>query len=259
MEFDAQETTKKIIEDIREYYQKNNAEGAVIGLSGGKDSSVVASLLVKALGSENVIGFWLPCYSKESDKNDAEMVANSLGIKLIEHDLTSVYGEIVNNAKKNLEFLNPEFFTNANLNLKPRLRTNILYYYAAYFTSLKKKLYLVCGTSNKSEMYVGYFTKGGDNICDLAPIKQLYVDEVIAVGDYLGMVPKRIIHKTPDDGLSGKTDEEKLGFTYSDVKKVSLEEETKEIDKTLDPEIREKILRMHRNNQHKFLVPTFRR
>ena len=259
MDFNVKETTEKIIEDIKNYYQKNNAQGAVIGLSGGKDSAVVASLLVKALGRENVIGFWLPCHSRESDKKDALEVANNLKIKIIEHDLTNIYDKIINDIRKNMLVDDKNLLFNANLNLKPRLRINILYYYAAYFTSLKKKLYLVCGTSNKSELYVGYFTKGGDNVCDIAPIKQLYVDEVVAVGDYLGMIPKRIIHKTPDDGLSNKSDEEKLGFSYEDVKKVSLEEEMNIIDDSLDNETREKILLMHQKNEHKFKVPTFRR
>ena len=261
MEFDVQKTTEKIIEDIREYYKKNNAKGAVIGLSGGKDSSVVASLMVKALGKENVIGLWLPCYSKESDRDDARSVADCLGIRLIEHDLTSMYDDVIYTVKNefNLNRNQDELLKNANLNLKPRLRTNILYYYAAFFTELYHGLYLVCGTSNKSEIYVGYFTKGGDNVCDIGPIRHLYVDEVIQVGDYLNMVPERIIHKTPDDGLSGQSDEEKLGFSYSDVKKVSLEEESGIVDNSLNNDTREKILSKHRDNAHKFGIPTFRR
>ena len=259
MNFDVIEKTNKIIEDIKEYYEKNNAKGAVIGISGGKDSAVVASLMVKSLGRENVIGLWLPCYSKQSDKIDAMEVANSLGIRLIEHDLTIGYDKIVSDIKNKFNLNNEDLLKNSNINLKPRLRTNILYYYAAFFTELYNGLYLVCGTSNKSEIYVGYFTKGGDNICDIAPIKELYIDEVIKVGDYLGMVPERIIHKTPDDGLSGQTDEEKLGFSYSDVKKVCLEEESGIIDNTLDNNIREKILSKHYANIHKFNTPTFGR
>ena len=259
MEFDVIETTNKIIEDIRNYYQKNKAKGAVIGLSGGKDSGVVASLLVKALGKDNVIGFWLPCHSKEKDKEDAYEVANSLGIKIVTHDLTDTFDKIVKDVKENQNIKDDNLLNNSNINLKPRLRTNILYYYAAYFKELYHGLYLVCGTSNKSEVYVGYYTKGGDNVCDISPIRHLYVDEVIKVGDYLGMIPKRIIHKTPDDGLSNKTDEEKLGFSYDDVKKVSIEEETGIIDKSLNDEIRNKIIDKHNCNLHKLSIPIFRR
>ena len=259
MEFNVEKVTEKIIEDIKDYYRKSSATGAVIGLSGGKDSAVVASLLVKALGSENVIGFWLPCNSKDTDKEDAFRVADSLGIRIITHDLTSTYEKMVNEVINNINIINYDLLNNANINIKPRLRTNILYYYASYFSSLNDSLYLVVGTSNKSEIYVGYYTKGGDNICDISPIKHLYVDEVIKVGDYLNMVPEDIIHKEPSDGLSGQTDEEKLGFSYSDVKKVAIEEETGNIDKSIDPEIRKKIQQAHKNNLHKLSVPEFGR
>ena len=259
MEFNVEETTKKIVEDIKRYYQDNHAKGAIIGISGGKDSAVVASLMVKAIGSDNVIGFWLPCNSKDTDKKDAYEVAKALKIKLIEHDLTKIYKEIVNDSINNASITKLDLLSNSNINIKPRLRMNILYYYAAYFTSLYNSLYLVCGTSNKSELFVGYFTKGGDSVYDIAPIKHLYVDEVIKVGEYLNIVPDYIIHKTPDDGLSGLTDEEKLGFTYIDVKKVSQEMETGVTNNTISNEIREKILKAHKMNQHKFNVVEFRR
>ena len=259
MEFNVEETTKRIIEDIKKYYMDNHAKGAIIGISGGKDSAVVASLMVKAIGKDNVIGLWLPCNSKESDKKDAYEISKSLGIRLIEHDLTKVYKDIVNDSIKNASITKLDLLSNSNINIKPRLRMNILYYYSAYYTSLYNSLYLVCGTSNKSELFVGYFTKGGDSVYDIAPIKHLYVDEVIQIGDYLNMVPTYIIHKAPDDGLSGQTDEEKLGFSYDDVKKVSIEMETGIKDSSLDDETRNKILRAHKINQHKFNVQTFRR
>ena len=259
MKFNAKETCEKIIEDISDYYLENNAKGAVIGISGGKDSATVASLMVKAIGKENVIGFYLPCNSSEQDKKDAKIVAEYLGIRLIEHDLTSIYEDIVNYSINNVNIINYDLLKNSNINIKPRLRMNILYYYAAYFSSLNNGLYLVCGTSNKSVLYVVYFTKGGDNVCDIAPIKNLYVDEVIQIGEYLNMVPSYILNKIPSDGLSGLTDEEKLGYTYQDVKKVSLEEETGVIDNTLDINIRKKIIKDHLNAKHKFNVPIFRR
>ena len=259
MNFDVETVTGKIIEDIRKYYIDNHAKGAVIGISGGKDSAVVASLLVKALGKDNVEAFWLPIHSSDDDMEDAKLVCQSLGIKLHIHNLTDTYEKIVSDVKENNFIDDANLLTDANINIKPRLRMNILYYYAAFYTALNNGLYLVCGTSNKSELYVGYFTKGGDNVCDIAPIKHLYVDEVIHVGDYLGMVPSRIIHKIPDDGLSGMSDEEKLGFSYEDVKKVSQEEETGIKDESLDDKVRNKIINKHHANLHKFSVPTFRR
>ena len=146
MNFKARETANKIIDDIKKYYKENNAKGAIIGISGGKDSAVVASLLTKALGKENVIGFWLPCHSNELDRIDAYKVAKCLGIKMITHDLTKTYDEIINDVKNNQEITTDELLINANINIKPRLRINILYYYAAYYTALKQELYLVAGT-----------------------------------------------------------------------------------------------------------------
>lgn len=258
MNFNVEETTQKIIEDIRDYYKESKAKGAIIGLSGGKDSAVAAGLLVQALGKDNVEAFWLPCYSKDEDMHDAMELAHFLQIKLHIYELKEIYEKIVSNVKEKENIDNDELLNNATINLKPRLRIDVLYFYAAYYSALTNSKYLVCGTSNKSELFVGYFTKGGDNVCDIAPIKHLYVDEVIKVGDYLHL-PYHICHKIPNDGLSGKTDEEKLGFSYDDVKKVSMEMETGIIDDTLDNEVRNRIMLMHNANRHKFNVVTFRR
>ncbi len=255
MKFNPQKTTEQIIAFIRDYYQKSKAKGAIIGLSGGKDSSVVAMLMVKSLGHENVIGVWLPCHSRENDKADALEIAKFLNIKLIEFDLTNYYDNLAGNIMKKFK-LNNDDILDANINLKPRLRKDMLYYLASVFSKQNNGLYLVCGTSNKCERYVGYFTKGGDNVCDIAPIADLYVDEVIKLGDYYNM-PYHIIHKTPDDGLSNLSDEEKLGFSYDDVKKVIIEEETGIRNSEVSTDIREKILQAHKANLHKFDIPIF--
>lgn len=249
-EFNVSKVTSEIIAFIRDYYQKNNLKGAVIGISGGKDSGVVAGLFAKALGSNNVTGIWMPCHSKEKDKKNAKLVANYFGLELIEYDLTNIYDEYVKGIKNNNAVVDNNLI-DANINIKPRLRTATLYYYAAMLSSIKKGTYIVPGTSNKCELYVGYFTKGGDSVADIQVLADLTVDEVIQVGEYLG-VPYEVIYKTPDDGLSGMSDEEKLGVKYSDITKVIY-------NRPVDEDIKKQILKLHHNNQHKFITPTYRK
>ena len=236
----------EIIKFIKDYYHDNNLKGAILGISGGKDSAVVAGLFVEALGRENVIGMWLPCHSKKEDYYDAKLLSDFLGIKLIEYDLTKIYDEFVDNIKVDNKHL-----IDANINIKPRLRMSTLYYHAAMYSSLNNGTYLVPGTSNKCELFVGYFTKGGDNVSDIQVLADLTVDEVISLGEYMDL-PKEVILKKPDDGLSGKSDEEKLGVTYKDIAKVINGEK-------VDEEIKNKILKLHNNNQHKFNIPTYKK
>ena len=257
MEFNVQKITKEIIDYIRDYYQKNNLGGAVIGLSGGKDSAVCLALMVESIGKENVLGLWLPANSKESDKKDVDLLVKKYNVKLIEFDLEKHTNNYIHDLKM-INNVNDSDLCDVIINLKPRFRMMTLYSYAALMTKLKNKNYIVIGTSNKSERFVGYFTKGGDGVSDLAPIADLYVDEVIMIGKYLG-VPDSIIEKTPNDGLSDLSDEEKLGFTYSDVKKVSIELENNTKDNTISNDIREKILKRHQANLHKLDLAIFKR
>ena len=250
--FDANKTSEEIIEFIRNYYKENNLKGAVIGISGGKDSAVVAGLFVKALGKENVVGLWLPCHSNEEDKNNAKELANHFNFELKEFDLTNIFDGYEEQFKKINNPLNIELI-DANINIKPRLRMTTLYYYAAYLSKKNKGAYIVPGTSNKCEIYVGYFTKGGDNVCDIQVLSDLTVEEVIKVGEAIG-VPKNIIYKTPDDGISGKTDEEKLGVKYKEIADV-IENEGKNITE----QTKERIQRLHKNNMHKFNIPAYKR
>ena len=248
--WEVEKTTKEIIKFIRDYYKKNNLKGAVIGISGGKDSGVVAGLFTKALGPENVIGIWMPCHSKEEDKNNAKLVSEKFGFQLIDYDLTNIYEEYVKEIKNNNKVTDYDL-EDSNLNIKPRLRMMTLYYHAQMFTRLNKGTYIVPGTSNKCELYVGYFTKGGDSVSDIQVLADLTVDEVISVGEYIG-VPHEVVRKVPDDGLSGKTDEEKLGVKYSDIAKVINKQK-------VDKEVKEKIDRLHKRNQHKFITPTYKK
>ena len=251
--FNVKKVTNDIIEFIKEYYKKNNIKGAVIGISGGKDSGVVAGLFAKALGTENVVGLWMPCHSKKEDYENAKLVANHFGFLLKEFNLTNIYDNYVEQIKEN-NIVNNINLVDANINIKPRLRMSTLYYYAAMLSNVNKGMYIVPGTSNKCELYVGYFTKGGDNVSDINILADLTVDEVIQVGEYIG-VPDEVIHKIPDDGLSGKTDEEKLGVKYSEIAEVINNPENPNVSK----EVYEKIKKLHLNNLHKFNVATYRK
>lgn len=246
--FNAKEQKDKIVKFIRDYYEKNNLGGVILGISGGKDSGVVAGLFAEALGKENIIGVTLPCHSKEEDKNDAKLVSDYYGFKLLNIDLTEVY-DIFKEQINLLGNFTEEQLLNSDINVKPRLRMLSLYYLAPLFSAVTGKNYIVAGTGNKCEIFVGYFTKGGDGVSDINVLADLTVDEVIQIGEVLN-VPKKVLYKTPDDGLSGKSDEEKLGVKYSDIAKVINGEK-------VDEEIKLKILNMHEKSQHKFNIPTY--
>ena len=249
--FNAKQEVNKIVKFIKDYYKKNKLGGVVLGISGGKDSAVVAALFTKALGKENVLGVTLPCYSKSDDKNLAQVVSSYYGFELINVDLTDTFDtfkkqiyKIYNNDEKVL--------LNSDINLKPRLRMASLYYLAAMYSSLKGKTYIVGGTSNKSELYVGYFTKGGDSVHDISVLADFTVEEVIAIGEVL-KVPKEVLYRVPSDGLSNLSDEDKLGIKYSDISKY-LDDKN-----SVDKRTASIIEKLHNNNQHKFIIPTYKK
>lgn len=246
---DAVKETERIVEFVRDYYRKNNLKGAVLGISGGKDSGVVAGIMCKALGPENVVGLTLPCHSKEADAADAKLVAEKFGFELLNIDLTNVFDAFRTEALKLGDFTDEEL-KNSDINLKPRLRMASVYYMAALLSATRGGTYIVPGTSNACELYVGYFTKGGDSVYDIAPIYSLTVDEVIKVGEVLG-VPEKVLYRTPDDGISGLSDEDKLGVKYADIGKVIRGEEVDENEK-------EKIEVLHKKAAHKFIIPVYR-
>ena len=249
--FDAKKETERVIEFIRDYYKKNNLGGVILGISGGKDSGVVAGLFTEALGKENVIGVTLPCHSKAEDAIDAKLVSDYYGFELINFDITSTFDSFKNELKNLGEFTD-EQTKNSDINLKPRLRMSTLYYLAALYSALRGKTYLVAGTSNKCELFVGYFTKGGDSVHDISVIADFTVDEVIAIGQYL-KVPEKVLYKKPNDGLSNQTDEDKLGVKYKDIATYI------ENPDLVDKEVGQKINKLHKVNSHKFNIPTYRR
>ena len=249
--FNAKKEIENVVKFIQDYYRKYNLKGAVLGISGGKDSAVVLALLVKALGKDNVVGLTLPCHSKPVDKDLAHVVADYYGVKLFNVDLTSTYDTLTKEIISNFGEVNDEDLIDSNINLKPRLRMSTVYYYAAMLSKVRKAPYLVVGTSNKCELYVGYFTKGGDNVHDIAPLADFSVEEVIAIGNELN-VPKEVLYRVPSDGLSNQSDEEKLGVTYKEI--------TDYLNgKEINDSSKKRIEKLHNNNMHKFVIPTYKK
>ncbi|MGE5196982.1 MAG: NAD(+) synthase [Deltaproteobacteria bacterium] len=194
---------KKIVVWIKKELRQARAAGIVLGLSGGIDSCVVAALAREAAGKGKVLALILPIHSVPSDTRDALVIARRLGIKAKIVNLTGIY--------ENLIRILPEAGSLAKMNLKPRLRMVVLYYFA------NKLNYLVCGTGNKSEIMTGYFTKYGDGAADILPIGGLLKKEVKILAKELD-IPERIIAKTPTAGLKpGQTDEGEMGIIYPEL------------------------------------------
>ena len=234
--------TKDVIQWIRDYYKDNPEGKAIIGISSGKDSTITAALCVEALGADRVIGVLMP-NGIQSDISDSYRVCNLLGIKPIEINIGNSYNLLVSRVCEGMDTI-PEMI---RTNLPSRLRMATLYAVAALYPNSR-----VVNTSNWSERYIGYCTKGGDTVADFSPLGNLTVREVLMIGDDLGL-PYDLVHKTPSDGMSGKSDEEKIGFTYEELDKYILYVEDGLSDETVA-----KIEKMHKTNEHKLKdMPTF--
>ncbi len=241
--------TKDLIAWIKEQFKDIPDGKAIIGISGGKDSTIAAALCVEALGADRVIGVLMP-QGVQKDINDSYKVCGMLGIK----DLTINIGSAVNALchALNYEFVDYEGSVLNNhmikTNLPARLRMAALYAVAALYPNSR-----VVNTCNASEDYVGYSTKYGDAAGDFSPLGGLTVREVLEIGDDLGL-PEYLVHKAPSDGMCGKTDEDNLGFTYEQLDnyiegKVYL----------VPDEVVKKIEHLHRVTRHKYMpIPTFR-
>ena len=198
------------IDYIKRFFKESNGEKAVIGISGGKDSTVAAALCVQALGKENVIGVLMP-NGEQKDIKDAERVCEYLNIKNYKIDIKDAFFGIL--SKLTLAgFNNGAFSKQSLINLAPRLRMATLYTIAQSVNGR------VINTTNACERFVGYGTLFGDTVGDLALLKNLTVSEIYEIGDALGL-PYDLVHKTPADGLTGKSDEEVLGVSYEDIEK----------------------------------------
>ncbi len=242
MEFDAVKATNATVEWIRQWFEKNGPGcNAIIGISGGKDSSIAAALCAEALGKDRVIGVLMP-NDKQSDIDMAQLLVKHLGIE----SYTVNIGTTFNALCKELNEAGIELSKDSIINLPPRLRMSTLY---AVGQSRNGR---VANTCNLSEDYVGYATRYGDAAGDFSPLCDMTVAEVKEVGRALGL-PDALIEKTPIDGLCGKTDEENLGFTYAVLDRYI---RTGEID---CPETKAKIDELRRRNLFKLEpMPGFR-
>ncbi|MEE1056930.1 MAG: NAD(+) synthase [Acutalibacteraceae bacterium] len=238
--FDVLKVKNDCVEWIKNFFEKNGKNcNAIIGISGGKDSSVAAALCVEALGKEKVIGVLMPC-GKQADIDAAYMLVNHLGIKHYVVNIKDAVEGVKNSMPKELN-LTVQSLTN----LPARIRMTTLY---AISQSCNGR---VVNTCNLSEDWVGYSTRYGDAAGDFSPLSHLTVSEVKEIGRSLGL-PSALVDKTPIDGLCGKTDEENLGFTYAELDRYI---RTGEID---DVAKKAKIDRMHQLNLFKLqLMPSF--
>ncbi len=241
--FNVKQTAKDVVAWVKEQFETTASPEtkAVIGISGGKDSSVAAAVCVAALGKDRVIGVLMP-QGEQADISCSYQLVNHLGIKYYEINV----GETISAEMKAVGSV-LDITDQAKINTPARIRMTTLYAVAACVGGR------VINTCNASEDYVGYSTKYGDSAGDISPLSDLTVTEVIAIGDELG-VPYELTHKTPIDGLCGKTDEENLGFTYATLDKYIRGEITLDDQ----PELKERIERLHRANLHKLrLMPKF--
>ena len=245
------EIKDRLVDWIRDYFGHNGPGcTAVVGISGGKDSSVTAALCVEALGKDRVLGVLMPD-GIQSDIADAIALVEHLDIKhLVVNigDTTKALTAAIEGAE-GFDLVAANMSRDSIINMPARLRMTTLY---AVGQSLPKGG-RVANTCNRSEDYVGYSTKYGDAAGDFSPLQNILVEEVRQLGHELGL-PDFLINKTPSDGLSGQTDEDKLGFTYAQLDHYILTGQCQ------DPDIQAKIDRMHAMNMHKLqLMPAFKK
>lgn len=202
-------TVFDVIEWIKGYVKSAYADGVVIGMSGGKDSLVVAKLCAAALGNDKVYGVIMP-NGEMKDISDALETCKLLEIPYTVVNINQAYNSVLESIDGSLKGLGKKMTDITTINTAPRLRMTTLYAIAGSLN------YLVANTSNLSEASVGYTTKWGDNVGDFSPIANFTKTEVCEIGFLLGL-PDKLVNKVPSDGLSGQSDEEKLGFSYDEL------------------------------------------
>ena len=239
--FDAEKVKNDCVEWIRDFFEKNGKGcNAIVGISGGKDSSIAAALCVRALGRDRVIGVLMP-QGEQHDIDMAYLLVNHLGIKHYEINVKAGVDAVLDSLPDDFEIT-----AQTRQNLPPRIRMATLY---AVSQSNNGR---VCNTCNLSEDWVGYSTRYGDAAGDFSPLSFITVTELKEIGHLMGL-PNELVEKTPIDGLCGKTDEENLGFTYAELDRYI---RTGEIE---DEKKKEIIDTKHRNNLFKLeFMPCFK-
>ena len=236
--FDAVKVKIDCVNWIREFFRENGPDcNAVLGISGGKDSSIAAALCVEALGKDRVIGVLMP-NGEQADIDMSYKLVNHLGIK---HYVVNIQDAI-----QGLKGAIPmELTEQSRINMPPRIRMTTLYAVSQCCNGR------VVNTCNLSEDWVGYSTRYGDSVGDFSPLSRLTVQEVLAIGRILDL-PSELVEKVPADGLCGKTDEDNLGFTYAELDRYI---RTGEIE---DQKKKERIDYLHKKNLFKLkLMPVF--
>ena len=239
--FNAEKVKNECVQWIKDFFENNGKDcNAVVGISGGKDSSIASALCVEALGKDRVIGVLMP-QGIQHDIDKAYELVNHLGIRHYEVNIKDAVKGILDNLPEGLEVS-----AQTVQNIPPRVRMTTLY---ALSQSVNGR---VCNTCNLSEDWVGYSTRYGDSVGDFSPLSHLTVTEVKEIGHLLGL-PADLVEKTPIDGLCGKTDEENLGFTYAEldiyIRTGKIEDQSK----------KELIDRKHKANLFKLeLMPSFK-
>lgn len=241
---DADKTKKEIIEWIQQYFEKKAPDcSAIIGISGGKDSSVAAALCAEAIGAERLIGVLMP-NGKQEDILYARELTDYLNIPSMELNIGDTVEILGKTLEKNFELCKisgqKALTKETSINLPARVRMTVLYAVAQMMPQGAR----VVNTSNRSEDFVGYATKYGDSAGDFSPLSGILVHEVKQLGKALGL-PEKFVEKTPSDGLSGMSDEEKLGFTYDALDRYIVSGICKSHD------IKKKIDGLHEKNLHK--------
>lgn len=231
---DIEVIAEELVNWIKTTVKDATCKGVVLGISGGIDSAVVAAAAKRAF-PDDTLGVIMPCHSSSDDEKDAMKVINALNIKYKKVVLDNVFDSFINEAGSAFDKM-------AIANVKPRLRMTTLYYYAAINS------YLVAGTSNKSELTVGYFTKHGDSGVDMLPIASFVKRDVYRLARYFN-IPEEIINKAPSAGLfDNQTDEDEMGITYNNLDNYILTGEA-------SGEVKDKVDLLNYRSRHKRSFP----
>ena len=242
--FEAVKTRDALVEKIRQFAAQTHCTRVVLGVSGGKDSTVAAALCARALGPENVFGVMIPD-GEQKDIGDSKRVCEATGINRRVVNIGQMHAALHAAIKDGDggEWFPVAFSRESDINVGPRLRMTTLRYIAQAIGAF------LCGTGNLSEATVGYCTKDGDTSCDFNPLGRLTSIEVVQVGLTLDELPRELVQKTPSDGLSGMSDEEKLGIRYQQI------HDYIRLGTCGDPEVDQKIAAKERANMHKRRMP----